>query len=80
MRVPYGEGLAIHTDPELCGGVCKGMAEALTGDCAGQVLSRESLCYFRMPTTSMCSEGNIVHHVIARDGLILRGLRPWACT
>ena len=43
MKVPYGEGLAIHTGPESCGGVREDMAEALTGDCAGQVLSRESL-------------------------------------
>ena len=32
MKVPYGEGVAIHTGPESCGDVCKGMAEALTGD------------------------------------------------
>jgi len=43
MKVPYGEGVAIHTGPESCGGVREDMAEALTGDCAGQVLSRESL-------------------------------------
>ena len=41
MKVPYGEGVATHTGPESCGGVCKDVAEALTGDCAGQVLSRE---------------------------------------
>ncbi len=27
MKVPYGEGVAIHTDPESCGGVREGMAE-----------------------------------------------------
>jgi len=27
MKVPYGEGVAIHTGPELCGGVREGMAE-----------------------------------------------------
>ena len=43
MKVPYGEGVAIHTGPELCGDVREGMAEALAGDCVGQVLSRESL-------------------------------------
>ncbi len=43
MKVPYGKGVAIHTGPESCGDVCEGMAEALTGDCVGQVLSRERL-------------------------------------
>ena len=43
MKVPYGEGVAIHTGPESCGGIREGIAEALTGDCAGQVLSREKL-------------------------------------
>ena len=43
MKVPYGEEVAIHTGPESCGDVRKGMAEALTGDCVGQVLSREKL-------------------------------------
>ena len=42
MKVPYGEGVATHTGPESCGAVRKGRAEALTGDCVGQVLSRES--------------------------------------
>ena len=43
MEVPYGEGAAIHTGPESCGGVCEGIVEALTGGCVGQVLSREKL-------------------------------------
>jgi RNA-directed DNA polymerase len=41
MEVSYGEGLAAHTGPESCIGVCKGAGEALTGVRAGQVLSRE---------------------------------------
>ena len=32
MKVPYGEGLASHTDPESCVYTCKGIGEALTGD------------------------------------------------
>jgi len=43
MKVPYGEGVAIHTGPESCGDAREVMAEALTGDCVGQVLSRERL-------------------------------------
>jgi hypothetical protein len=30
MQEPFGEGLAIHADPESCGLVRKGQAEALT--------------------------------------------------
>ena len=41
MKVSHGEGLASHTGPESC--VCsrKDVGEALTGESAGQVLSRE---------------------------------------
>jgi RNA-directed DNA polymerase len=31
MKESYGEGLATHTDPELCGAACKDGVEALTG-------------------------------------------------
>jgi len=41
MKVPYGEGVAIHNGPESCGVVRKGKAEALTGGCVGQVFSPE---------------------------------------
>ena len=41
MRVPYGEGVAIHTGPESCVYVRKGMGEALTGDVRAGLLSRE---------------------------------------
>ena len=41
MKVPYGEDVANHTGPELCGCIRKGAAEALTGVRAGWVLSPE---------------------------------------
>ena len=41
MRKSHGEGVATHTDPESCGAVRKGGVEALTGDRAGRVFSRE---------------------------------------
>ena len=41
MEVSYGEGLAIHTDPESCATAREGRGEALTGARAGRVLSRE---------------------------------------
>lgn len=42
MQKSYSEGLAIHADPESCGYVGNGISEALTGEHAGWVLSRES--------------------------------------
>ena len=50
MKVPYGEGVAIHTGPESCGGGSNVMAEALTGVRIGQVLSREMLVNSKVPT------------------------------
>jgi RNA-directed DNA polymerase len=42
MRVPRAEGLATHSGPESCVVVRKGGGEALTGERAGRVWSRES--------------------------------------
>lgn len=42
MQVSYDEGLASHIGPELCVYSRKAVREALTGESAGQVLSRES--------------------------------------
>lgn len=36
MKESYGEGVAIHTGPESCGGTREGAVEALTGETAGQ--------------------------------------------
>jgi hypothetical protein len=41
MKVSYCEGLANHTGPESCGVAREGVAEALTGEGAGRVFSRE---------------------------------------
>jgi hypothetical protein len=42
MQESYGEGLATHTGPESCVVVRKDGGEALTGERAGQPLSREN--------------------------------------
>lgn len=42
MKVPYGEGLATRTGPESCAVGREAGGEALTGERAGRVLSRES--------------------------------------
>ena len=41
MKVRYRKGVANHPDPESCGGAREGVVEALTGESAGQPLSRE---------------------------------------
>ena len=43
MKVSNVKGLANRDDPESCGGARKGEVEALTGETAGWVLSREML-------------------------------------
>ncbi len=44
MKVPYGEGVAIHTGPESCVYIRKGIGEALTGGVRAGLLSRERYC------------------------------------
>jgi hypothetical protein len=41
MKESYGEDLTSHTDPESCTVAREGGCEALTGACAGELLSRE---------------------------------------
>jgi hypothetical protein len=41
MKESYVKGLANHNGPESCTGARKGAGEALTGERAGRVLSRE---------------------------------------
>ena len=41
MKVSNVKGLANHDDPESCGVAREGGGEALTGESAGWVLSRE---------------------------------------
>ena len=77
MEVPYGEDVASHIGPESCVGIREGAGEALTGESAGQVLSRVRK-HFGMPTESIFSEGNTNCPGTARGRTIPRGLRPCA--
>jgi hypothetical protein len=52
MKVLYDEGIATHAGPESCGHSREGVFEALTGESAGWVWSRESTEQFRAPTLS----------------------------
>jgi transposase len=40
VKVPHDEGVASHVDPESCGGVREGAAEALTGAHVGRAIER----------------------------------------
>ena len=69
MRVRHGEGVAIHTGPESCGARREARVEALTGERAGWVLSRESSKVQGADAVAL-AEGNMV-------GLVMRGrVRP----
>ena len=50
MKESYGEGVATHTGPESCGAAREGGGEALTGERAGRVLSRERSHHSGTPT------------------------------
>jgi hypothetical protein len=58
MKESNAEGLTSHSGPELCGGGGNNAAEALAGGGAGVVLSPEIRSTFRVPTVSLCWEGN----------------------
>ena len=47
MEVSYGEGVASHTGSESCAVAREDRGEALTGECAGRVSSRESFGQLR---------------------------------
>ena len=64
MQVPYGEGVASHTGPESCATAREGRGEALTGERAGWVLSRESSKVQGADAVAL-AEGNM-------DGLVMR--------
>lgn len=59
MKVRHRKGIANHPGPESCGGVREGVVEALTGECAGQPLSRE-IRATGAPTLLSEAEGHIV--------------------
>lgn len=58
MEVRHRKGLANHPGPESCGGAREGVVEALTGECAGQPLSRE-ITDSGAPTLLSEAEGHI---------------------
>ena len=75
MQVPCDEGVAIHIDPESCAVAREGLGEALTGECIGQPLSRES--FIPGADTVFFVEGNTDGRANASARMTWRGQRPW---
>ncbi len=78
MKESYGEGLATRTGPESCVAAREGGREALTGERAGRVFSRERN-HSGTPTPWRKAEGHIRRVAIARRVGVPRGQRPRAC-
>jgi hypothetical protein len=76
VQVHYGEGVAIHIGPESCAGGREAVREALTGECAGQPLSREKV---DIPGADAVryAEGHTKGRAIASSPTTRRGRRPW---
>ncbi len=79
MKESYRKGLANHPDPESCGSLRKDSSEALTGESAGELLSRETR-HSEMSTLLSVAEDKISNGVIASHWEISRGRRTSACT
>src|SRR5262245_3067186 len=62
VQVHHGEGVAIHIDPESCAAAREGNSEALTGERAGQPLSRESTLEPRRSIEQPCHLLWTEHH------------------
>src|SRR4029450_5659238 len=78
MEVRYVEDLASHDDPESCVGGREAVGEALTGEHAGGVLSREKFPS-GAPTLWRKAEGNTGWRARASTTSALRGLET-SCT
>ena len=75
MQVHYGEGVANHTDPESCAAYREVCGEALTGERAGQPLSRE-IFLIQDADAFTFAEGKTNGCVTASARTVLRGRRP----
>ena len=77
VKVSVRKGIANQTGPESCVAHREVRDEALTGELAGQPLSRESVKLVQGADAVSVAEGNTDRRVIASDCSALRGLRPW---
>ena len=77
MKVSNREGIANQTGPESCVAHREVRDEALTGEPAGQPLSRESFKLVQGADAVSVVEGNTDGRDLASACTALRGLRPW---
>ncbi len=68
MKESYGEDLASHTDPESCTLAREGGCEALTGSCAGGLLSREIIRIRGADVVSVSGRQHPIHRYGKRYG------------
>ena len=76
MQVHHDEGVANRIDPESCADAREGIGEALTGECIGQPLSRESTLIPGADVVPL-TEGNTDGRDNASAQTARRGLRHW---
>ena len=77
MKVSNRKGIANQTGPESCVAHREVRDEALTGEPAGQPLSRESDKLVQGADAVSVAEGNTDRRDSASAWMALRGLRPW---
>jgi hypothetical protein len=77
VKVHNSEGIANQAGPESCVAHREVRDEALTGEPAGQPLSRESFKLVQGADAVSVAEGNTDRRASASAWTALRGLRPW---
>src|SRR5260370_9954019 len=77
VKVHNSKGIANHAGPESCVAHHEMRYEALTGEPAGQPLSRESFKLVQGADAVSLAEGNTDRRDKASAGSALRGVRPW---
>jgi hypothetical protein len=77
VKVLNSKEIANHAGPESCVAYREVRDEALTGEPAGQPLSRESFKLVQGADAVSVAEGNTDRRVTASACSALRGLRPW---
>ena len=77
MKVSNRKGIANQTGPESCVAHREVRDEALTGEPAGQPLSRESNKLVQGADAVRVAEGDTDRRDSASAWMTLRGLRPW---
>ena len=78
MKKSYECDVATHIDPKSCGAARKGSVEALTGECAGRVLSRVRTLLRDADAVGGCGRLHPVHRYRKVQGSPARSETP--CT